>query len=116
MGIISRAMKHRSVESEDTDELKTASKNAGCELISLQADRSIVTIHGVLKSVTFCPLDARPSLEAEICDGSDSVTIVWIGRRHLMGIAPGKTLKITGRMGMRRGLHVIYNPRYELDA
>jgi hypothetical protein len=42
------------------------------------------------------------------------VTLVWIGRRRIAGIEPGKTLLVRGRVGERNGQKVIYNPYYEL--
>ena len=45
-----------------------------------------------------------------------SVTLVWLGRRKIEGIAAGRQLKAFGRIGMRGTTRIIYNPRYELDA
>jgi hypothetical protein len=39
---------------------------------------------------------------------------VWLGRRQITGIGPGRNLRVTGRIGILDGTRVMYNPRYEL--
>lgn len=116
MGRLSRTLERLSTDHQEADELHDAATKAGCQLISSQADRCIATIHGVLRSVTLRPVDGVTALEAELYDGSDSVTLVWLGRRRIEGIAAGRQLKVFGRIGMRGTTRIIYNPRYELDA
>jgi len=115
-GIIGRTLERLSSEHQEADELKDDAAKAGCSLIASQSDRSVVTVHGVLRSVTLRPVDGVTALEAELYDGSASVTLIWLGRRKIEGVAPGRQLKAFGRLGMRSGERVIYNPRYELEA
>lgn len=116
MGRISRTLERLSSEHQEAGELQSDAAKAGCRLIVSQADRAVVTIHGVLRSVTLRPVDGVTALEAELYDGSDSVTLIWLGRRKIEGIAAGRQLKAYGRIGRRGTARVIYNPRYELDA
>ena len=46
---------------------------------------------GRLRSVEFCPQSADATLEAELFDGSEGVTLVWMGRRRIPGIEPFPT-------------------------
>jgi hypothetical protein len=69
---------------------------------------------GRLRSVEACPKSAGAEVEAELYDGTDSVTLVWIGRRKIPGIEPGRNILVHGRVGDRGGARVIYNPYYEL--
>ena len=115
-GLISRTLERLSTENQEARELEQDAAKAGCSLIATQADRSVVVIHGVLRSVTLRPVDGVTALEAELYDGSDSVTLIWLGRRKIEGVAAGRRLKAFGRIGMRSGNRVIYNPRYELEA
>jgi hypothetical protein len=39
-----------------------------------------------------------------------------LGRRSIPGIEPGRTIKVTGRMAVRDGRKVLYNPYYELQT
>lgn len=74
-----------------------------------------VTVSGRLRSVQYCPRSNLPTLEAELFDGSGSVLLVWIGRRSIVGIEPGRSLTATGRLAHRDEKKVIYNPAYELE-
>lgn len=116
MGRISRTLERLSTENIEAEELQHEAAMAGCKLIATQADRAVVTIHGVLRSVTLRPVDGVTALEAELYDGSDCVTLIWLGRRKIEGVAAGRQLKAYGRIGTRNGDRVIYNPRYELEA
>ena len=55
-----------------------------------------------------------PALEAELFDGSDSLMLVWLGRREIAAISPGRSLEVEGRIGRHGGDRIIYNPRYQL--
>jgi hypothetical protein len=116
MGRFSRTLERLSSENQQAGELKTDAAKAGCQLITSQADRCMATIHGVLRSVTLRPVDGVTALEAEVYDGSDSVTLIWLGRRRIEGVTAGRQVTAHGRIGMRGTTRVIYNPRYELDA
>ena len=116
MGRFSRTLERLSSEHQEAGELKSDAAKAGCELISSQADRCIATVHGVLRAVTLRPVDGVTALEAEVYDGSDTVTLIWLGRRKIEGITAGRRLTAFGRIGMRGTGRVMYNPRYELDA
>ncbi len=69
---------------------------------------------GRLRSVEICPKDAAASLEAELFDGTEGVTLIWVGRRRIPGIEAGRRIKVRGRMAVRNGRKVMYNPYYEL--
>ncbi len=69
---------------------------------------------GTLRTVTVRPQGNSPTLQAELWDGSGSVTLVWLGRRSIPGIEPGRHLKVTGRVAHLRGARTIFNPGYEL--
>jgi len=77
-------------------------------------DRELVRLRGTLRTVTLRPRGGVPALEAELDDGSGVLTIVWLGRRRISGIGPGRSLQVQGRIGVHEGHRIIYNPRYEL--
>lgn len=74
-----------------------------------------VTVAGRLRSVVYTPSEHVPSLTAELYDGSGSVQLVWLGRRRIPGIEPGRSLKVQGRVAVHDGERTIYNPWYELQ-
>ena len=100
----------------DAQELREEADRAGCAPVSACRKGAVVTVTGRLKSVVYTPRETVPTLEAELFDGSGSVTLVWLGRRRIPGIEPGRTLTARGRFAQFDGRKVIYNPWYELSA
>jgi hypothetical protein len=77
-------------------------------------DRERVRLHGTVRTVTLRPRGGVPALEAELFDGSDVLTLIWLGRRRISGIEPGRALQVEGRIGVQDKHRVMFNPRYEL--
>lgn len=77
-------------------------------------DRERICVRGALRTVTMRPRGGVPAIEAELFDGTDAVTVIWLGRRDIKGIAPGISLEVQGRIGRYDGVRTIFNPRYEL--
>lgn len=103
----------------DTDELDDAELKAetsalGATPIARCRDREAVSILGTLRTVTFQPRAGVPALQAELWDGTGAVTVVWLGRRNIPGINPGRAIRVRGRITALGGQRVIYNPIYEL--
>ncbi|MEU4567692.1 OB-fold nucleic acid binding domain-containing protein [Micromonospora sp. NPDC023956] len=76
----------------------------------------VVSVSGRLRTVVYTPRTNLPTLEADLYDGSDVVTLVWLGRRHIAGIEPGRHLTARGRVAVRDDRKVIYNPYYDLES
>ena len=76
----------------------------------------VVSVSGRLRTVAYTPRTNLPTLEADLYDGSDVVTLVFLGRRSIAGIEPGRHLTARGRIALRDDRKVIYNPFYELEA
>lgn len=77
-------------------------------------DRELIELRGQLRTVTLRPRGGVPALEADLYDGTAVLTIVWLGRRRIAGIEPGREVRVSGRIGRHEGDRVLYNPRYEL--
>jgi hypothetical protein len=80
------------------------------------ATRTKVCVCGTLRSVTLRPRGGVQALEAELFDGSGSVSLVWLGRRRIAGIEAGRRVKARGLVADDDGQRVIFNPVYELLA
>ena len=117
-GWLSRTLQRLTADDQaiDAEELRADAVSAGCEPLSDCRKGKLVTVTGRLKSVVYTPRETLPTLEAELFDGSGSVTLVWLGRRRIPGIEPGRTLTARGRFSAAEGRRVIYNPWYELGA
>ena len=114
-GLVSRWIDRYSVERQEDDELRSRTVAAGCAAIKDVPAREVTEVHGVLNSVALRPLGDAMSLEAELYDGTGSITHIWLGRRRIEGIRPGRSLTATGRLGQRGPERVLYNPAYVLD-
>lgn len=102
---------------QDHDEAQELRKNtvrAGLMTIKDAPDRRKVIVQGTLKTVTLRPRGGVPALEAELYDGSGSISVVWLGRRRIGGVTPGRGIRVEGRIGLQDGVRVMYNPRYDL--
>ncbi|HET9761647.1 MAG TPA: OB-fold nucleic acid binding domain-containing protein [Nocardioidaceae bacterium] len=95
-------------------ELKEGAEKAGCCPIVDAHDRARVELQGSIRTVTLRPRGGVPALEAELYDGTALITLVWLGRRRIAGIEPGRQIKVVGRIGVQDRMRVMFNPRYEL--
>lgn len=102
------------VDTLDAVDLSVDAERSGAQRASECASGDEVEVLGRLRSVDFCPPDADASLEAELFDGSEGVTLIWLGRRRIPGIEPGRTMRVRGRLAVRDGRKVLYNPYYEI--
>lgn len=76
--------------------------------------RERVTVGGVIRTVTLRPRGGVPALEADLDDGTGVITLVWLGRRRISGVEPGRSMSVTGCIGLQGGSLLMFNPRYEL--
>ena len=93
------------------------------EAVTTGAQRAIdckrgqeVTMVGTLRSVETNAKGCADGVRAEFFDGTDTVTLVWLGQRRIPGIDSGRTLRVQGRLGkLENGSKAIYNPHYEIQ-
>jgi hypothetical protein len=100
----------------DAEEMAETAEASGAVPASQCCRGDEVTMLGRLRSVDACTKASGAAMQAEFYDGTDTVTLVWIGRRKIPGIVPGRKLMVRGRVGERDGAKVIYNPYYELQG
>ncbi len=102
------------VEVLDADDLSEDADRSGAQRAAECACGQEVTVFGRLRSVEFCSPDAEALLKAELWDGTEGVILIWMGRRRIPGIEPGRTMRARGRIAVRDDQKVIYNPYYEI--
>ena len=102
------------VDELDAENLSEDADRSGAQRAVECACGQEVTVLGRLRSVEFRPQEANASLEAELFDGTEGVTLIWLGRRRIPGIEPGRTMRVRGRIAVRDGRKVLYNPYYEI--
>jgi hypothetical protein len=104
----------RSEDEMRADELQEAAHHHGATLVRDCVAGSPATIAGRLRSVTLRPVANAPAVEAELYDGSGRLTLLFLGRRRIAGITPGRRVVVTGRPIERDGERHMVNPRYTL--
>lgn len=95
-------------------ELRGEAEQAGATAVTRCTRGEPVCVAGSLRSVTLRPRAGVPTLEAELYDGTGSITLIWLGRRRIGGIECGRSLVARGRMTEHDGRPTIYNAAYEL--
>lgn len=103
-------------EQRDAEELSDEAAHTGAQkAIDCQRGQE-VTMVGTLRSVEANAKGCAGGVKAELFDGTDVVTLVWLGQRRIPGIESGRTLRVHGRVGkLDNGYKAIYNPHYEIQ-
>jgi hypothetical protein len=117
-GRFRRALARRTADEMELEsrELAHESASAGATHVSQCSVGAPVCVAGSLRAVVLRPRAGVPTLEAELYDGTGTVTLIWLGRRRIRGIDPGRQLVARGRLTRQDGRETIYNPSYELRA
>jgi len=98
------------------EELQEEINGVSAKQIADCADREMIDVAGTLRTVTLRPRGPSLTMEADLWDGSGHITLVWLGRRDIPGIRPGRSIVVHGRIASIRGELTIYNPAYELRS
>ena len=103
-------------EQRDVEELTDEAAQTGAQR-AIDCERGQeVTMVGTLRSVEANAKGCAGGVRAELFDGTDTVTLVWLGQRRIPGIESGRTLLVRGRLGkLDSGAKAIYNPHYEIQ-
>ena len=100
----------------ESQERQRVAEASGASRADDLCDRQRATLRGTITMLTIRPRAGMPWLEAELSDGSGSVTLIWMGRREIPGVEAGRELIVTGRASCVDGGKRIYNPHYVLVA
>jgi hypothetical protein len=111
------------VDEQDREQLVTwCTERGGAPIDGLQL-RQPVRIAGEIRSVRIVPRAGAASLEATVQDGRGSVTAVFLGRRKIAGLSPGRRVLLEGVVTKHKSSNngsspgndfLIYNPVYQL--
>lgn len=115
-GLFSRAtarLARTEVEFE-ARELQEDTGRLGATPIAALTDRVEARVCGSVRSVTLRPRANVPALVVELYDGSETLDLIWLGRRRIGGIVPGTYLTAHGRVTFKHGIPTIFNPAYEI--
>ncbi|MEE6274351.1 OB-fold nucleic acid binding domain-containing protein [Georgenia wangjunii] len=98
----------------DAEDERAAAWSRGATPLAEVRPRTRVKVAGVLSAVTYRPKEGMRALVGRLYDGSASVDLVWLGRRTVPGIEPGRRLLAEGMVFAGRARPTIFNPAYEL--
>lgn len=115
-GVVRRTVNRlaSSAKEHEAAELQKDCDALGAVPVAALVDRARVRVAGTLRTVTLRPRAGVPALVAELYDGSGSISLVWLGRRQIPGIEPGRAIVCYGRVTCDAEQPVLFNPRYEL--
>ncbi len=107
------------VDEQDREQLESwCAARGGAPLDALELRRP-VQIVGEVRSVRIVPRAGAASLEATVQDGRGTVTAVFLGRRKITGLSPGRRVRLEGVVTNHRNANsasdrMVYNPVYQL--
>jgi hypothetical protein len=104
----------KTVDEQDNERLTEWCEATGCARLDAVPLRTPVRLAGEVRSVRIVPRAGAPALEANVQDGRGVVTAVFLGRRKVLGVSPGRRLVLEGVVTTDRDHKVMYNPVYEL--
>jgi len=76
--------------------------------------RSRVT--GRVRSIRVQPWGGVPTLECTLVDDTGGLLVIFLGRRAIAGIVPGRHMIVEGMVGAHHGSLAMLNPDYQLLA
>ncbi len=78
--------------------------------------RQRARVAGRVRAVRVQPWAGVATLECTLVDASGGLTLVFLGRKHVAGIAPGARIVAEGMVGDQGGHLAILNPEYRILA
>jgi len=102
-----------------TDELDREQLTQYCDVRRLApldqlVARQPVRVGGEIRSVRIVPRAGAPALEVTVSDGRGSLVAVFLGRRKIAGMSPGRKVALEGVVADNGVRATITNPVYEL--
>lgn len=86
----------------------------GVSPIESAVPRAFVRVAGVVVALTYPPKESHAQLTVRIHDGTGAISLVFLGRRDVPGVLPGRRMIAEGVVAERNGQCVIFSPAYQL--
>ena len=101
-----------------TDELDREQLTQYCDVRRLApldqlVARQPVRVGGEIRSVRIVPRAGAPALEVTVSDGRGSLVAVFLGRRKIAGLSPGRRIAVAGVVARDGNRALMFNPAYE---
>jgi hypothetical protein len=102
------------VEELDREQLTEFCDSRQLAAMDELAARTRVKVGGEVRSVRIVPRAGAPALEVTVSDGRGSVVGVFLGRRKIAGLSPGRKVAFEGVAARDGKRYLVFNPIYEL--
>lgn len=105
----------RPVEDLDREKLDRFRTEQDGVPLDTAAARANVRVAGEIRSVRIVPRAGADALEVLVNDGRGSITAVFLGRRKIAGVSPGRRIVLEGLTARDGRRLLLYNPVYTLQ-
>lgn len=102
------------VEEIDRENLEAWCEEQGTVPLDRVSLRQPVTVAGEVNSVRIVPRAGADAFEATVQDGRGLLVAVFLGRRHIGGMTPGRRLLLEGVVTAEGRTRFMFNPVYTL--
>ena len=102
----------KSTEDVDRENLAEYCDSLGVTHLDELPFRIPVRLAGEITAVRIVPRAGADALQVTVSDGRASVVLVFLGRRKIAGMAPGRRIKAEGVVVSRGPERLVYNPWY----
>lgn len=104
----------KSVDELDREALERYCAALGVTPMSDITPRQPARVAGEIRSVRIVPRAGADSLEVNVSDGRGSVVGVFLGRRKIAGMTPGRRVVLEAVAARDGSRFILYNPEYQL--
>jgi len=98
----------------EADEERRISHVPGATPVAGIVPRRRAVVAGTITALTYRPRSQTPALAARLSDGTGTVELIFLGRRDIPGITPGRRLVAEGMVYDDHGRPAMFNPGYRL--
>jgi RecG-like helicase len=102
------------VEESDREKLSEYCDARLLEPMDAIESRRPIRVGGEVRAVRIVPRAGAPALEVTVTDGRGAVVGVFLGRRKVAGMSPGRRVALEGVAAKNGNQFVLVNPTYEL--
>jgi hypothetical protein len=102
------------IEELDRRDLETYCDRLHATPLDAVEMRRPVRVAGEVRSLRIVPRAGADALEVSVNDGRGSVIAVFLGRRRVLGLSPGRRVVLEGVVTGEGRRHLMYNPVYTL--
>lgn len=102
------------IDELDQEVLRDYFADLGTTPIDAVTPRVEVRVGGEIRSMRIVPRAGSPSLEVSISDGHGIAVAIFLGRRHIAGLTPGRRMIVSGIPAPQGRAFLFLNPRYDI--